>query len=114
MDLGFNPDDFKWAEERDLPLLVIAVRAEHAGKDGVRLVPALAEKFPLRRISHQTAGHGCHHHYLHAIVLTPMAEFLNGMYKLEKKWLDSDAGWMADPPLDEVLKYREDIKALLG
>jgi len=107
---------FKFNDELGLrlPLLVLAVKCHPEwGSKSLEGFPRHEFK-PGREfinLQHQTSGHACHQVYLQATVLTPREPVKIQM--LSDAWLESDAGCFG-VPLDEVLKYREQLKALFG
>lgn len=97
----------------ELPILVLAIyepspdvpedyrlNAEWAGRLG------LEGLLPLR---HQTAGVGCHQHYMWVIPLKPRPEVEVAMYRLEKHWYAQDTGALG-VPLDELVEYRGQLR----
>jgi hypothetical protein len=107
---------FKFNDELDLrlPLLVLAVKCPPEwGSKSLEGSPRYQFK-PGREfinLQHQTSGHACNQVYMQATLLKPREPVKIQM--LSDAWLDSDAGCFG-VPLDEVLKYREQLKALFG
>ncbi len=96
--------DCQYLEESQLPTLVLAVPQKYDFKKG-RIWQGIA---------HQTAGHGCHQHYMYGTILKPKSEIVEKIQHINKHWLDSDCGWAREATLDEILKYRKQLQELLG
>jgi len=107
---------FKFNDELGLrlPLLVMAVKC-HPEWGSTSLEGSPRYQFKPGRefinLQHQTRGHACNQVYMQATLLKPREPVKIQM--LSDAWLDSDAGCFG-VPLDEVLKYREQLKALFG
>lgn len=101
---------FKFHDEYglSLPLLVLAIggHEEH---------PCTEFKFKKTRtflpLQHQTAGLGCHQHYMFATVLKPRHP--EKIKKLCDHWYESNAG-IFSASLNEVNEYRTEINDLFG
>lgn len=94
----------EYLPDESLPILVLAIKSKYHFND----------KRKFLSIAHQTAGHGCHQHYMLGTILEPNQETLDVMHKINQGWLNSDCGAFEPPTLDEVNKYREQLKKLLG
>ena len=86
-----------------LPQLVLAVNYYDADK----IKFATDRKW--LRIAHQTAGHGCHQHYLVGTILTmtPLAKELARI--LNMTWLESDCG-VFGVSMNELENYRTQLR----
>jgi hypothetical protein len=98
-----DPKKCRYLEDKDLPKLVLALHDNYRTNSSRQW----------RYIAHQTAGHACHQHYMKAIILKPKKQVMVAMKEIDKHWLDSDAGMVGYPTLDELLKYRKQLKNLL-
>lgn len=88
----------------NLPVLVLAIKYPHRFKKTRRWL----------KIAHQTAGHGCHQHYFFGTILKPRKQTLDKIKEINDSWLETDAGCLSYPSLDDLLKYRNQLKTLLG
>ncbi len=106
-------DEFKLVEEHELPMLFLGMRIE----SDFDLSDKSYLKHPVlkwRKMCHQTAGIGCHHHYLWGARLPPRNTSVERKMKaLSEKWLDSNAGTFCSS-LEEIIEYRNDIRTLFG
>ncbi len=106
-------EDFKYLDldyGMPLPRLVLAITAyEYGGEFRDYRFKPVRMFLP---IAHQTAGHGCHQHYLYGTVLTPREEVAAAMQVINDHWLDTDCGCLG-VSLDEVLAYRQQLQTLL-
>lgn len=102
--MKFKREDFKYIQN-DEPLLVLAVKVnpDYYGEY------KFTNKRDFVKIAHQTAGIGCHQHYMVGTILKPKWHILANMQTLTAKWLDSCAGVMG-VHLNDVVAYREDLK----
>lgn len=96
-----DEDKCEYLKDNELPKLVLALNEEYQLKD----------KNGWIYVSHQTAGHGCHHHHMLAKILTPKKKVSANMRNLSEKWFESDAG-MFEVSLDNILEYRKDLKKM--
>ena len=122
IDPGYEPPresftryhEFKWTESKrglGLPLLFLGLKV---GCDRDLEEVKFKRGRRAHKLSHQTAGLGCNHFYLHGTVLTPRNDdVMRRMRMLSDKWLDSNAGSFGDD-LDSVNEYRRDIRVLFG
>ena len=105
--------EFKFVKEDELPMLFVGMKieADYELKDKCYL------KHPVlrwRKLFHQTAGIGCHHHYLWGARLKPRnASVGRKMRTLSDKWLDSNVGAFG-ASLDDIDEYRNDIGMMFG
>jgi hypothetical protein len=93
-----------------LPRLVLAIKAYEYREEFRDYSFKPVRKF--LPIAHQTAGHGCHQHYLKGTVLIPRDDVAAAMQVLNDHWLDTDCGCLG-VSLDEVLEYRQQLQSLL-
>lgn len=97
-------DDFKYLDE--FPKLVLAIKAyEYKGE--FRSYKFKDDDF--LPIAHQTAGHGCHQHYMFGKILKHREKWFEPMVKLANKWYDSQVGCFG-VSLDELITYRKQIQ----
>lgn len=111
-----NEDDFKLLPRKELPQLVLGIKVPWQAFDDETM--ACHYDFTSDRtwvkINHQTAGLGCHHHYLHATLLQPKSELVTGgMALLSDKWLNSNTG-IGGLGLDQLSEYQDDLKAIFN
>lgn len=92
--------DFAWAEDIGLPLLIIT---PHNGK------PKDPGRWTL--IEHQGAGHGCHNFKSNCIILPIKPQMQAAVLDLTQKWLDSDAGAFI-MTLREINEYADDLQKM--
>jgi hypothetical protein len=106
-------EDFKyleWDYGMPLPQLVLAIKAsEYRGEFRAYDFKPVRKFLP---IAHQTAGHGCHQHYLYGTVLIPRVDVAAAMQAINDHWLESDCGCLG-VSLDEILVYRQQVQTLL-
>ena len=100
-----NKNLFEYVPDKNLPILFLS-------KDNFHGLPNDKKIEGLEYVAHQTAGLGCHQHYLVGKTLTPKDKVLISMYKLEKEYLDSNCGLM-NTSLDELISYRQRLNQLL-
>ena len=105
-------DKFEYFEDSELPKLVLGIKSLFLPGDFLKEESFSKEREWLH-ISHQTAGHSCHQHYIFGTILTPTPKTHIAMFNLSKMWLDSDVG-MFGVSLNEILTYRSDIQNLLN
>jgi hypothetical protein len=111
-------EKFKYADQLNIPLPSLIL--------GIEVKPWEFEKPDMQRVynfkpgrtwvnlAHQTAGIGCHQHYIHATVLTPVSEKVRyGMTALQEKWLDSNVGAFG-VGLKSLNDYSADLRHLFG
>ena len=105
--------EFKYAKDDELPMLFLGMRIEsdYEMRDKSFLRHPVLK---WRRICHQTAGIGCHQHYLWGARLPPRNTSVERkMRVLSDKWLDSNVGAFG-ASLDDVNDYRNDARSLFG
>lgn len=110
---SFNyPEDLGWT----LPSLVLAIPVpddafrDDADYRGYRFKSGRT----WHQLAHQTGGHACHQHYMHATLLTPLsADIQLRMNALSKQWYGTNAG-VFGPTLNELGSYRADLARLFG
>ncbi|MBI4981514.1 hypothetical protein HZC30_08245 [Candidatus Woesearchaeota archaeon] len=96
--------DCQYLNEAELPALVLAVPQKCDFK-GKRIWQGIA---------HQTAGHGCHQHYMYGTILKPRPELVDKLQQITQHWLESDCGMGGSATLDEVVEYRKQLQEWLG
>lgn len=102
-------DDFQFIEElneneRAEPWLVLAVDGDYDYE--------FAPGREWLHVDHQTAGIGCHHHYLHALRLTPKNDAVRKwMTDISDNWFATNVGAFY-PTLNEILLYRNNLQVL--
>lgn len=94
-----------------LPQLVLGIKA--LGEVNPVAKYNFYDKYKFLKIVHQTAGIGCHQHYLQGMVLDVHTKLREGMEQIDNKWLESNTGVFGDTTLVEILEYRADLKRLL-
>jgi len=102
MDYKINPKECEYIPDEKFPLLVLASKEKHDFKD---------EKFIA--IAHQTAGHGCHQHYMFGKILRPKKKTKVAMEGIQNYWLNTDCGAFG-VNLDEIITYKNQLNKLLG
>jgi len=103
IELELSDEELTVTESR--PVLVLGVMGEDLRHDPA---PGVA----MRRVYHQTAGVGCHHVDMRAIVLRPKPLVLAGMQLIERHWRETNVGAFGTS-LDEILYYRMQLKDLI-
>lgn len=98
-----------------IPALVLGVKVYDPSKmhkaSHIDFKPSDREWF---KIAHQTAGHGCHQHYICGTVLTPKSvDVLRGMERIDHKYYDSQIGCLGTT-LDSLVEYRDDLRTIFG
>lgn len=96
-----DKDTFKYYEDHELPMLVLATKDIYNFKSSRGFIP----------IMHQTAGHGCHQVYIIGMALTPSPSILDKMVVLDNRWSSTEAGNFGNS-LDVILKYRRHLVTL--
>jgi len=89
----------------ELPMLVLGIVVNH----DFPLDYKATKDWNFLKLQHQTSGHACNRVYVYGLPLTPREPVKIKL--ISDGWLDSDMGCFGKP-LDEVLKYREQIKVL--
>jgi hypothetical protein len=92
----------------ELPLLVLGFEPP---EEGVEILFAPGREWFY--VSHQTAGVCCHHRYLYATPLRLRQEFTASVQSIADAWLSTNAG-CGNKDLDEVLRYRAQLRDMLG
>ncbi len=92
--------DCQYLEESQLPALVLAVPQKYDFKKGRAW----------QGIVHQTAGHGCHQHYMYGTLIKPRSKLMSKIQQITQHWLDSDCGMGGGVALDEILEYRKQLQ----
>ena len=95
-----DPKECRYFDEAELPVLVLATEHKYDFTD-------LREWAP---IGHQTGGHFCNQHYIIGTILKPRAKVKEAMREINDTWLWSDISSEMAAPLDDVLRYREQLK----
>ena len=97
-----DPKKCSYVDDSKLPVLVLALSEDYPMKD----------ERGWRYIAHQTAGHGCHQHYMKGRVLRPTKPTLAAMRFIDDFWLESDCG-IFGVSLEEVNTYNMQLQGLL-
>lgn len=106
-----NADNFQYVQEAGEPVLVMGMMVNNF-QDPVPDQADLAPEYKWQTIVHQTAGHGCHQRYMVGIVLNAKDYVVEHMKKISNHFLDSEIGCIGTPCLDDILKYREMLRAM--
>jgi len=64
-------------------------------------------------IAHQTAGVGCHQHYMVGTILQPRPEVIIPIKAIIDNWFDTSYGALG-VTLDNIMAYRKQLNELLG
>ena len=100
---SLNGESCKYFEDYKLPILVLATKYPYKFKKTRKFIS----------IAHQTAGHGCHQHYMMGTVLVPKRDVFKKMRLIDEEWLNSDCG-IFSTSLDSILLYREHLDEYLN
>jgi len=108
MTKEIDTSQYEYIPDSELPVLVL----------GIYVYSHYGERHKMRgrdwkKIAHQTAGNACHSHYIVGTILEPKPELKTKIDMLNKCWLDSNCG-VFGVSLDEILKYREQLRDLFG
>ena len=101
-----NPDSYGYLGMDygvTLPQLVLAVN--YYDPDKIKFAPT--RKW--LRIAHQTAGHGCHQHYMVGTILTMTHTAEEIARALNETWLESDCG-VFGVTMNELENYRAQLR----
>lgn len=107
-----NRDDFKYIDCTELPKIILGIKCHdwYFDKDTKKEEFDFIEGREWKKIAHQTAGVGCHQHYILGIILKPKSvDILKAMNSLSKKWDSSNTGCFG-VSLNELNEYRDDLK----
>jgi hypothetical protein len=115
-NVGLNIEDFKYLDKKQLPKLILGIKIdpsefnEELSSYGYEFTPGKE----WHKIAHQSAGLGCHQHYLIGTFLKPRSLLVaGGMQHLTKKWLGTNTG-VGKISLQEIKNYHNDLVSIFA
>ncbi|MGG6284026.1 hypothetical protein ACQ4M3_20795 [Leptolyngbya sp. AN03gr2] len=115
-------NSIEWKElcPSDLPTLVLAIEVNPQIITNAPSFKSNREWFPFNfgrewlAIRHQTGGIAVHEHYLFASKLRTTQRIFDNMKALSDYYWASNIGTAGEPTLNSLIKYRQQLKEVLG